>query len=251
LSFDPSDDFLWVADVGQNSWEEINVVRPGGNYGWSVLEGTHCFPPERPVCDTDGKAPPLVEYSTYENGCAVIGGFVYRGVRVSALRGAYIYGDYCSGQLWALRYDGQQMTQHEKILSGWGRTMIASFGEDADGELYMLDHKEGRIYWFVENDPIEVTPTPSPAAGQIPTPMQMPSAASTPTPRVSPTTTPAPISPTPKAQGPDASTPMATPTPPPLADGSSFLPALAVLGGVMVGGGSLVWLARAIWSARR
>ena len=71
FSFDPSGEFIWEGDVGQNSYEEINIVRPGHNYGWSVMEGTHCFPPETASCDQEGKDLPLVEYPTYQNGCAV------------------------------------------------------------------------------------------------------------------------------------------------------------------------------------
>ena len=142
FSFDRATGDLWTADVGQNRFEEVDVIRPGLNYGWNVMEGEECF--VRSDCDRTGLEMPVVEYGR-EGGCSVTGGYVYRGSRLPSLYGAYVYGDYCSGRIWALRHDGDEVIEHLQIADSSLR--IPSFGEDADGDLYVLSF-DGTIYRF-------------------------------------------------------------------------------------------------------
>lgn len=137
FSFDRQTGRLWAADVGQNQWEEIDVVEAGNNYGWRIMEGNHCFLPPR-GCRTTGLTLPVAEYRNQSPSCAVTGGYVYRGTRVGFLRGTYVFGDYCSGRIMGL-IDGQPLVL---LASG---LRISSFGEDAAGELYVVDHG-GSIY---------------------------------------------------------------------------------------------------------
>ena len=135
FSFDRQTGRLWAADVGQNRWEEIDVVEAGNNYGWRVMEGAHCFQPSQ-GCFTTGLTLPVAEYPNQSPHCAVTGGYVYRGNGVSFLRGIYVFGDYCSGRIMGL-VDGQPLV----LLSSGLR--ISSFGEDEAGELYVVDHGGG------------------------------------------------------------------------------------------------------------
>ena len=144
FSFDRETGELWAADVGQNLYEEIDIVKPGLNYGWNVMEGAHCF--RQRGCDAEGLALPVAEYGR-EGGCSVTGGHVYRGRRIPSLYGAYLYGDYCSGKIWALRHDGDAVTEHIEIADTG--LAISSFGEDASGEVYVLTF-EGVIYRFAD-----------------------------------------------------------------------------------------------------
>ncbi|MEX2228030.1 MAG: PQQ-dependent sugar dehydrogenase [Dehalococcoidia bacterium] len=132
MAFDPQSGELWLADVGQNAWEEVDVIERGGNYGWNRTEGLECFRPPS-GCDQAGLVPPVAVYS-HDAGCSVSGGFVYRGEAVPALRGHYVYGDYCSGALWAIDVS----ERGEPISLGSVDGQIASFGLDAAGELYVL-----------------------------------------------------------------------------------------------------------------
>ena len=103
FSWDSETELLWGADVGQNAWEEINIIESGLNYGWNTMEGDHCFPPSA-NCDQNNLELPIWEYS-HADGCSITGGFVYRGNEMPSLIGQYIYGDYCTGRIWALDYD--------------------------------------------------------------------------------------------------------------------------------------------------
>jgi glucose/arabinose dehydrogenase len=143
--FDRTTGELWTADVGQNQWEEINVTAagsPGGlNFGWPIMEGTHCF--QRAACDPTGLVLPVHEYE-HAGHCSVTGGYVYRGQAQPAWDGVYFYGDYCSGTIWALAPDGR---------GGWASAELArpgitlsSFGEDEAGELYVTDLGSGTVY---------------------------------------------------------------------------------------------------------
>ena len=142
FSFDRETGDLWAADVGQNRYEEVDIIRPGGNYGWNVMEGSHCFRRER--CDSRGLEMPVAEYGR-DGGCSVTGGYVYRGRRLPSLYGAYLYGDFCSGKIWALRRDGAAVTE-QMLIADTGLS-ISSFGEDPSGEVYVLTF-EGAIYRF-------------------------------------------------------------------------------------------------------
>lgn len=140
FSFDRRTGELWVGDVGQNRWEEIDVIRPGGNYGWRIMEGRHCFQP--PVgCPTQGLVPPVAEYRLAEGRCSVIGGYVYRGRRMPDLVGTYLFGDYCSGEVFVLVQGRVQVLLRTPFR-------ISSFGEDEDGELYVVDH-QGAVHRLV------------------------------------------------------------------------------------------------------
>lgn len=142
FSFDRSTGLLWAGDVGQNSFEEVDSVKRGGNYGWNVMEGFHCFPTTRSGCDTSGLELPVTEY-THADGCSVTGGPVYRGSRLPSLYGAYVYADFCSGKIWGLRYQGGRVIEHLELVDT--PLAISSFGEDAQGEMYILSF-DGRIY---------------------------------------------------------------------------------------------------------
>jgi glucose/arabinose dehydrogenase len=142
MSFDRATGDLWIGDVGQTRWEEIDVVRAGSsglNFGWNLLEGSHCFRPES-GCDESGLTMPVTEYS-HMSGCTVIGGYVYRGSAQAALAGGYLFTDYCSGTIWAVNpaADGPQ----EPVEVGQGGATISSFGEDEAGELYISRLAQG------------------------------------------------------------------------------------------------------------
>jgi len=144
FSFDKGTGILWVGDVGQNRWEEIDIVEKGLNYGWNVMEGAHCFSPSV-GCNTVGLALPMVEYG-HADGCSVTGGYVYRGSNTPSLLGAYVYGDFCSGRIWGLRYDGVSITEHRLLVNS--DLSITSFGRDLSGNLYVLSRDDG-IYKLV------------------------------------------------------------------------------------------------------
>ena len=142
FSFDRATGDLYIADVGQSAREEINVsttpegVGRGVNYGWSIMEGTQCF--RGPGCDMNGLALPVFEYD-HSEGCSVTGGYVYRGSAIPALQGHYFYADYCQGWVRSFRYAGGQVSDHTSWPSLSPGGAITSFGEDAAGELYVLD----------------------------------------------------------------------------------------------------------------
>ena len=148
FSFDRDTGLLWAADVGQNRFEEVDVVLSGLNYGWNTMEGFHCFPRADQDCDDTGLTLPVIEYD-HSEGCSITGGHVYRGSRLPSLFGAYVYGDFCSGRIWALRYDGTRVT--EQILLADTDLQISAFGAGPDGEVYVIDYgSRGTIYRFAE-----------------------------------------------------------------------------------------------------
>jgi glucose/arabinose dehydrogenase len=142
MSFDRQTGDLYIGDVGQSNREEIDVATAatgtgrGVNYGWNVMEGTACNSP--PVgCSSAGTVLPVFEYD-HGQGCSVIGGFVYRGAAIPALRGAYFYGDYCAGEVRSFRYVNGAVTDPQLWPAFPAGNSITSFGEDAAGELYVL-----------------------------------------------------------------------------------------------------------------
>ena len=136
MSFDRETGDLWIGDVGQGSWEEVDVARAGlggSNFGWRVMEGSHCYNAD--ACDREGLTLPAADYGR-DQGCTVIGGYVYRGAAYRFLDGAYVFADYCSGNLFAI--DAGADEPASPTIVGSGGNGVAAFGQDADGELYAL-----------------------------------------------------------------------------------------------------------------
>jgi glucose/arabinose dehydrogenase len=143
FSFDRLTGDLWIGDVGQDLREEVDLQlassKGGENYGWYGMEGTYCHREDTDICDaTEGFTPPLFEYTHASGGCAVTGGYRYRGTASPALYGTYFYGDFCTGRLRAgVQAENGTWTARTVYL---GPYLISSFGEDADGELYVVDY---------------------------------------------------------------------------------------------------------------
>jgi len=149
MSFDRQTGQLWAADVGQNLWEEINLIRRGGNYGWNLREAKHKFGP-------GGSGPredlidPIFEYH-HKVGKSITGGHVYRGQRLPQLAGKYIYADYVTGKLWALAYDAKAGRVAGNHPIPGGKMPVLSFGEDEPGEVYFCTD-DGKIHRFSAAD---------------------------------------------------------------------------------------------------
>jgi glucose/arabinose dehydrogenase len=148
FSFDRETGDLFIADVGQNAREEVNWraadSRGGENYGWRLMEGRACYNP-RSGCNDGSLTMPILEVPQTEGDCSITGGYRYRGARYAEARGLYIYGDYCSGRIWAAADANGAWRAVEIIDTGFN---ISSFGEDEAGELYVADH-DGTIYRLV------------------------------------------------------------------------------------------------------
>lgn len=142
FSFDSVTGWLWAGDVGQGSWEEVDIVQNGKNYGWRCYEGNHTY--NTTGCSTVYENP-IWEYS-HSLGYSITGGYVYRGQNVPELYGKYIYGDYVSARVWALTYDGINPASNTQITTAAGS--ITSFGVDENKELYLVSFN-GKIYNFV------------------------------------------------------------------------------------------------------
>ena len=145
FSFDRATGDLFIGDVGENKWEEVNYVpaplESGLNFGWNWFEGSETYGSS--TGDPTGLIMPVAEYSHQEGGCSVTGGHVYRGDDLPELRGVYFFGDYCSGIIWSLaRNETGEWVRSVLMRSGFS---LSSFGEDVDGELYVVDHG-GTIY---------------------------------------------------------------------------------------------------------
>lgn len=145
FSFDTATKQLWVGDVGQNEFEEINIVAKGGNYGWRLKEAVRCYNP-RKDCDPAQQLIDPIHHYPRSDGVSVTGGFVYRGSRAPSLRGKYLFADYSNGKVWALRFQGNQKMEVQLLTNEGGA--VSAFGEDAQGELYLLDHYSGKINRF-------------------------------------------------------------------------------------------------------
>jgi len=164
FSFDRTTGDLFIADVGQEMYEEIDV-QPAGttalrNYGWKVMEGAHCYAPST-GCDVSGKVLPVLEYD-HGLGCAVVGGYRYHGGDVTLL-GRYIYGDFCSGRIWVASESGGNWTSSLALDTS---LLISSFGEDERGELYLASYGDGALYRVTQAPPAAVgglAELPSPA----------------------------------------------------------------------------------------
>jgi glucose/arabinose dehydrogenase len=153
FSFDPATGDLYIGDVGEGHWEEINFASAaegagrGVNYGWSRMEGTHCL---RPGCDQTGLTLPVVEYD-HTNGCSVTGGYIYRGAVLTGFQGHYFYADFCGGWVRSFRMEGglaAEQTEWPELRPGG---VVTSFGQDAAGEIYLLTG-QGAVYQIVPQE---------------------------------------------------------------------------------------------------
>ncbi|QOV90794.1 PQQ-dependent sugar dehydrogenase [Humisphaera borealis] len=154
FSFDRQTGDLWAADVGQDIWEEVNLIVKGGNYGWRIREGSHDLWPATPT--TTPLIDPVFEYYHDRRAASITGGYVYRGKKIPALQGWYVCGDYSYGTLFGFKYDGKKLSGSGVIVNpqtadraaGQRPTQPSGFGEDIDGELYMCDIN-GWVYRIV------------------------------------------------------------------------------------------------------
>lgn len=157
FSFDRLTGDLFIGDVGQASWEEIDYhpfgTGTGANHGWPIMEATHCYPPNTSECPSDGLTLPIAEYS-HADGCSVTGGYVYRGSAEPLLVGRYLFGDLCSGRIWALDRSSAGWTMQELVNTS---ITVASFGEDEAGELYVADVYNDTVYRLTTSDAVART----------------------------------------------------------------------------------------------
>ena len=163
LSFDRDTADLYIADVGQADYEEINfqsATSTGGeNYGWSIMEGWHCF--GTLDCDSTGLTTSVAQYTT-NLGCAVIGGHVYRGSRYPRMQGVYLYADFCTGQVWGLRLHGEIW---RSTLLFDAPFQISAIGEDEDGNLYVAEYNRYGSIWMLADKSVDDTATPTSTSG--------------------------------------------------------------------------------------
>ncbi|MHB8958044.1 MAG: PQQ-dependent sugar dehydrogenase [Candidatus Limnocylindrales bacterium] len=149
-SIDPATGALWIGDVGQSSWEEVDAAPAGAaglDFGWRRWEGRHCYNPPT-GCDPAGVTMPLAEYS-HDRGCAIVGGVVYRGTAIPKLDGAYLFGDYCSGRLWAIDAAGGEQKPVQLLSTGLA---ISSISTDDTGEAVITDLRGGTVQRLVAAD---------------------------------------------------------------------------------------------------
>jgi glucose/arabinose dehydrogenase len=166
FSFDLLTGDLFIGDVGQNNWEEIDVIpgnnMGGQNFGWNIMEGFHCYP-EEIDCNKTNLNEPIWEYPNNANylktlvgikqnkmdGCSITGGYVYRGSKIPEFYGRYIFGDYCTGKVWSFAYEngeaGDIKNHTSDILNSMNKNSfyLSSFGETIDGELLIVDYNGG------------------------------------------------------------------------------------------------------------
>lgn len=152
FSFDRQSGELWAADVGQDAWEYIHVIQNGKNYGWRILEGSHCFNPST-GCDSTGLELPVFEYNHSQGDRSITGGFIYRGQKQPLLHRKYIYADFVSGRIWALEVtpDALQVVSNEELMNT--NINVSSFAEDLDGEIYVLTYGSGGVRRLIVEPP--------------------------------------------------------------------------------------------------
>lgn len=144
MSQDPFTGWIWCGDVGQGLYEEVDLIEGGKNYGWRIMEGFHCYNPST-GCNMTGLTLPIKEYTHSSGRCSITGGYVYRGWRRPELVDRYIYADYCTGEIFKLRYQNGNVTEDSLLLSAG--TSVLSFGTDQSNELYVCGNN-GIIYRF-------------------------------------------------------------------------------------------------------
>lgn len=210
MSFDDVTSELWLGDVGENSREEINIIQPSLNYGWNLSEGSECF--KTSDCDLSQFELPVFEYKHSDGNCSITGGHVYRGGRLPSLSGHYVFADYCSGRVWAIRHKNGITSDPYLLVDS--NFMIPSFGMDELGEIYVLS-SAGGVYRFEISGNSALIPEPTP-----PPPLPTPTVTFTPTPRLDQVPTPVPSVKV-NTPLPEESKEVSLPTPTPIANVSS------------------------------
>jgi glucose/arabinose dehydrogenase len=150
LTIDRKTGAIWIGDVGQDLWEEIHIIRRGGNYGWSIREGNNGFNNGLRTSNEAPQDPPIDPIWEYDHqvGKSITGGYVYRGTRLPELEGAYLYGDYVTGKIYALYYDQQRQKVIKNMAVPSTGIAVLSFGEDEQGEVYyMVESVRGRCFY--------------------------------------------------------------------------------------------------------
>lgn len=159
IYFEPGNGRFWCADVGQAVWEEVNIIEKGGNYGWNFREGTHSFSLRKDAPPEDVEfIDPIVEYD-HSKGISITGGVVYRGDKIPGLKGYYIYGDWGSGNIWALKYEDNKVAENTLIFEG--NPVLCkptAFNEDENGEIIVLSYNN-KLFRFTGADAAEVKPS--------------------------------------------------------------------------------------------
>ena len=148
MSFDRQTGVLWAGDVGQEKYEEIDIIQKGGNYGWNFREGKHPYRTDSPPAGVQF-IEPVAEY-WHNGGASITGGYVYRGRKLPHLAGVYLYADFVTGEIWGLRHENGRVAKKAPLLRQ--KLNIASFAEDEAGEIYLLAF-DGKIYELVESAP--------------------------------------------------------------------------------------------------
>lgn len=183
--FDRLDGRLFCGDVGQDTYEEIDLIQKGDNLGWRIMEGMHCFP-DYVACATAGLVYPINEYGR-DLGISVTGGYVYRGSSYPSMYGKYLFGDFESGRIWALEETSPGTWDRTELLDS--NYLISSFGEDEAGEVYLVGYGNGVVYQLIDNAPLP-TRTPTPTATVTRTPVPTPTETPLPTVTATPTSPP-------------------------------------------------------------
>jgi len=159
FSFDRTTGDLFIGDVGQGSWEEVNLqpaASAGGeNYGWRLMEGNHCYNPPTD-CNDGSLILPVLEYSHGSGRCSINGGYRYRGLLSYDLYGDYIFGDYCTGEIWAATVDATGAWSSTLLTTVGASFSLTTFGEDEDGEIYVGSIAGGMVYKIVDTAPVEL-----------------------------------------------------------------------------------------------
>jgi hypothetical protein len=153
FSFDPPTGRIWCGDVGQDVWEEIDILRSGRNYGWRIMEGFHCYNPSS-GCDTTGLTLPIFEYQHLSGNCSITGGYVYRGTELPALVGQYVYADYCTGRIWSLSYDSIIPPVNQLLV--FAGFAISTFGLDENKALYTCQYGNAGAIYKLAGTPIGI-----------------------------------------------------------------------------------------------
>jgi uncharacterized repeat protein (TIGR03806 family) len=156
FSFDTRTGELWTGDVGQGALEEVDVIRPGGNYGWRIMEGTRCYNPSM-GCNMAGLQLPVLTYPR-SDGVSITGGYVYRGSAIPSLQGRYIFGDFGSSRVWAVQYDAMGVASKQDLFTAPGG--MATFAQDQHGEVYVVTYNNGLMY--------RINPTGAPPMDAVP-----------------------------------------------------------------------------------